>query len=80
MQVVDRLSRRPLPRMRPLDIDGNALHTVFLTPSDQFQFVSSSFVREIALLGGEVDQFVSPLVQLRLREKYVPKGPVKKSL
>ena len=59
------------------------VHTVFLTPSDQFQFVSSSFVREIALLGGEVDQFVSPLVQLRLREKrekYVPKEPVKKIL
>jgi pantetheine-phosphate adenylyltransferase len=56
------------------------VHTVFLTPSDQFQFVSSSFIREIALLGGEVDPFVSPLVRLRLREKCVPKKPVKKVL
>jgi pantetheine-phosphate adenylyltransferase len=49
------------------------VNTVFLTPSDQFQFVSSSFVREIAMLGGEVSQFVSPLVQSRLREKYARK-------
>ena len=36
------------------------VETVFLTPSDGFQFVSSTFVREIALLGGEVHKFVSP--------------------
>lgn len=45
------------------------VETVFLTPSDKFQFISSTFVREIAMLGGEVDKFVSPLVQQRLMDK-----------
>ncbi|AVO49998.1 pantetheine-phosphate adenylyltransferase [Melaminivora suipulveris] len=43
------------------------VETVFLTPSDKFQFISSTFVREIASLGGKVDKFVSPEVQERLR-------------
>jgi pantetheine-phosphate adenylyltransferase len=45
------------------------VETVFLTPGDKYQFISSTFVREIAVLGGEVDQFVSPSVQQRLLEK-----------
>jgi len=45
------------------------VETVFLTPSGKYQFVSSTFVREIALLGGEVDKFVSPHVLARLQEK-----------
>lgn len=45
------------------------VETVFLTPSDGFQFVSSTFVREIALLGGEVHKFVSPFVLDKLAEK-----------
>nr|WP_315229545.1 pantetheine-phosphate adenylyltransferase [uncultured Albidiferax sp.] len=45
------------------------VETVFLTPSDGFQFVSSTFVREIALLGGEVHKFVSPFVLKKLAEK-----------
>lgn len=45
------------------------VETVFLTPSDKYQFISSTFVREIALLGGEVDKFVSKTVQERLAEK-----------
>lgn len=45
------------------------VETVFLTPSDKYQFVSSTFVREIATLGGEVDKFVSPVVNARLLEK-----------
>ena len=45
------------------------VETVFLTPSDKFQFISSSFVREIATLGGEVDKFVSPQVLERLLRK-----------
>lgn len=42
------------------------VETVFLTPGGRFQFVSSTFVREIALLGGDVAQFVSPHVWARL--------------
>jgi pantetheine-phosphate adenylyltransferase len=45
------------------------VETVFLTPTDKYQFISSTFVREIAVLGGEVDKFVSPVVQGRLVEK-----------
>lgn len=45
------------------------VETVFLTPSDKYQFISSTFVREIATLGGEVDKFVSPVVNERLALK-----------
>ena len=45
------------------------VETVFLTPSDKYQFISSTFVREIATLGGEVDKFVDPLVARRLMDK-----------
>ena len=45
------------------------VETVFLTPSDKYQFISSTFVREIASLGGEVNKFVSPMVLERLMNK-----------
>lgn len=45
------------------------VETVFLTPGDKFQFISSTFVREIAQLGGEVEKFVSPAVLGRLMTK-----------
>ena len=45
------------------------VETVFLTPSDKYQFVSSTFVREIALLGGEINKFVSPYVLECMSEK-----------
>lgn len=45
------------------------VETVFLTPSDQFQFVSGTFVREIAMLGGDVSKFVAPSVLARLHER-----------
>jgi len=48
------------------------VETVFLTPSDQFQFVSGTFVREIATLGGDVSKFVSPLVLERLQQRVKP--------
>jgi len=39
------------------------VETLFLTPSEQFTFVSSSLVREVATLGGNIEQFVSPIVK-----------------
>jgi len=48
------------------------VETIFLTPSDQFQFVSGTFVREIATLGGDVSKFVSPLVLDRLQQRVKP--------
>ena len=46
------------------------VETVFLTPSDQFLFISSSIVREIAALGGDVRQFVHPLVAEQLTARF----------
>jgi pantetheine-phosphate adenylyltransferase len=45
------------------------VETLFLTPSDQYQFVSGTFVREIATLGGDVSKFVAPSVLHRLKER-----------
>ena len=45
------------------------VETVFLTPSDQYQFVSGTFVREIAMLGGDVSKFVAPSVLERLKAR-----------
>ena len=45
------------------------VETVFLTPKEQFTFVSSTLVREIATLGGDVSEFVHPLVQAAFRGK-----------
>ena len=43
--------------------------TVFLTPAEHLSFISSTLVREIARLGGDVSKFVSPSVLERLRER-----------
>jgi pantetheine-phosphate adenylyltransferase len=45
------------------------VETVFLTPGDKYLYLSSTYVREIATLGGDVDKFVSPGVNRRLLEK-----------
>jgi len=45
------------------------METIFLTPSEQHMFISATLVREIASLGGDVSQFVHPLVKKRLKEK-----------
>jgi pantetheine-phosphate adenylyltransferase len=46
-----------------------SVETLFLTPGEQYMFVSASIVREIARFGGDVTQFVHPYVDARLREK-----------
>ena len=45
------------------------VETVFLTPGEQYMFVSATMVREIALFGGDVSTFVHPIVGQRLTEK-----------
>ena len=45
------------------------IETVFLMATDRYQFISSGFVKEIARLGGSIDQFVSSRVAARLAEK-----------
>lgn len=42
------------------------IETVFLTPQEQFTFISSTLVREIAVLGGNVSEFVHPIVEEEL--------------
>ncbi len=42
------------------------IETVFLMASDKWQFVSSSFLKEIARLGGDVSPFVTPAVQEKI--------------
>lgn len=45
------------------------LETLFLTPSEQYMFVSSTLVREVASLDGDVSQFVSPGVEAAIKTK-----------
>ena len=45
------------------------VETLFMTPSDQYQFISGTIVREIAQLGGDVSKFVFPSVERWLQEK-----------
>jgi len=52
-------------RMRP------EIETLFLTPAEQFTYISSSLVREIAALGGDVSEFVAPCVMTALKAKLV---------
>ena len=43
------------------------VETVFLTPGEQYMFISATMVREIARLGGDISKFVQPCVEKRLR-------------
>jgi len=43
------------------------VETVFLTPGEQYLFISATMVREIASLGGDVSHFVNPIILPRLR-------------
>lgn len=46
------------------------IDTVFLTPAEQYTYISSSLVREIAALGGDITEFVDPLVADALARRY----------
>lgn len=50
------------------------VETMFMTPSDQYQFISGSIVREIAMLGGDVSKFVFPSVEKWLKAKLAQLG------
>jgi pantetheine-phosphate adenylyltransferase len=45
------------------------LETLFMTPAEEYMFISSSLVREVARLGGDVNQFVSPGVEAAIKQK-----------
>jgi pantetheine-phosphate adenylyltransferase len=46
------------------------VETMFLTPAEQFAYISSGLVREISALKGDVSEFVHPMVQAALSERY----------
>jgi pantetheine-phosphate adenylyltransferase len=46
------------------------IETVFMVPTENFTFISSTLVREIASLGGEVSSFVHPIVEAALKRRY----------
>jgi pantetheine-phosphate adenylyltransferase len=46
------------------------VETIFMTPSEQYTFISSTVVREVAALGGDVRAFVHPLVAEALLSKF----------
>lgn len=46
------------------------VETLFLTPAEQYTFISATMVREVARFGGDVGKFVSPYVMEKLQEKY----------
>ena len=47
-----------------------AIESMFLMPAEKYTYISSSFVREIASLGGDVSGFVPALVVNALKEKF----------
>lgn len=45
------------------------VETLFLTPSDQYMFISATMVREIAMLGGDISEFVDPRICAQMNAK-----------
>ncbi len=52
------------------------VETVFMTPGEEYMFLSATLVREISMLGGDVDKFVSPKIAKHLRAR-IAKSPGK---
>ena len=51
---------------------NDKLETIFLTPSEHLNYISSSLVREVAGLGGDISRFVHPEVAAALHKRYSP--------
>jgi pantetheine-phosphate adenylyltransferase len=50
------------------------VETMFLTPDENYGFISSTLVREVARLGGDVSQFVGAEIQLALKDQFGSEG------
>lgn len=50
------------------------LETVFLVTAENFSYISSTLVREAAKLGGNIDDFVHPIIKKNLQEKFLQDG------
>jgi pantetheine-phosphate adenylyltransferase len=49
---------------------SNKVDYVFLTPTEQYNFISSTLIREIASFGGDISQFVHPVVVEALKDRW----------
>ena len=54
--------------------DSFVIETVFVMTKDDYAFVSSSILKEVAMLGGDVGKFVPLVVAKRLKEKFSRKN------
>lgn len=48
----------------------NDVETILMTPAEQYTFISSTLVREVAALRGDVSAFVHPVVNAALRQRF----------
>lgn len=53
---------------------SDAIETIFLMPRDTYTYLSSTIIKEIARLGGDISSFVPPVVEEALRQKYIGGG------
>ena len=53
---------------------SDQVETMFMTPKEQFTFISSTLIREIAVLGGNVSEFVHPIVAAELLKQRRPRA------
>ena len=51
------------------------IETIFMMASEKWQFVSSSFVKEVCMLGGDIEQFVTPNVAEALKARFAEQKP-----
>lgn len=51
-------------------LSQNGIETIFLIPGEAYTFISSSLVKEVACLGGPIEEFVPPLVVEKLKERF----------
>lgn len=49
---------------------SSEIESLFLMPADEYSFISSSLVKEVSSLGGDISDFVHPVVNQALAEKY----------
>lgn len=48
---------------------ASEIETIFLTPAEEYTFISSSLVKEVSSLGGDISQFVHPIVDAALKNR-----------
>ncbi len=56
---------------------ADSIETVFLMPHEAYSYLSSRLVKEVASLGGQVDELVPPMAARMLKERFGPPAPAK---